>query len=178
MGRDVGRRHVADRKPLWFNNLQSVPEKRGPLRSDRTRERVLLDYVVGHRPAADHVLLDNPVEHVGIAGPVPGALRVDHRDRPALADPQAVGLRAQHAAPLGEAELLEAALQEAPGGKAPLLVAALRDRLIATEEDVPAGDVDADRGGDPALARDTAQRGRGLPGRGNRRTGRLQFAVG
>ena len=121
---------------------------------------------------------DDAIEHDRIASPVPGALRVDHRDGAALAHPQAVRLGAQDAASLGEAEFLEAAFQESPRLKAPLLVAALGNGLITTEENVPTGDVDADRGGYPALALEAARLSRGLASDGNRRTGRLQVAVG
>src|SRR6185295_12680145 len=86
--------------------------------------------------AADKMLLDDPLEHRGIALAIPGAFRIDDRDRPALADSEAVGLGAQHAPLLREAEFLETLLQVVPGGHAALFVTALRRRLVGTEEDV------------------------------------------
>src|SRR5262245_18683991 len=49
-------------------------------------ERVLRDDEIGDRPAVDQVLLDDPLEHRRIAGPIPGAVRIDDRDRSALTD--------------------------------------------------------------------------------------------
>ena len=69
---------------------------------------------------------------------VPRALGIDDRNRAAFADAEAIGLGAQDAALLGQAELLQAALQELPRREAAILVAAFRLGLIAAEKDVPA----------------------------------------
>ena len=78
------------------------------------------------------------LEHRRVALRIPRALRVDDGDRSALADAQAVRFRAEDAALLREAQLLQPPLQELPGGQAALLVAALRSRLVAAEKDVAA----------------------------------------
>ena len=65
----------------------------GRLRS-LLRQRPLHDQVLLDDPAADEVLLDDLFQHRRIATGVPGALGIDDRDRPAGADPQAVGLGA------------------------------------------------------------------------------------
>src|SRR3954447_8298211 len=101
---------------------------------------MLRDECLFDHPAADEVLLDDPLEHRRIAPRVPRALRIDDRDRSAFADPQAVGLAAKNAALLRQPELLEPSLQVVPGREPPLLVATLRLRLIAAEKDVPPGD--------------------------------------
>ena len=96
---------------------------------------------------ADQVGLDDGLERWRVAPGVPGPLRVDNRDRAALADTQTVRLGAKDPAPLRQPQVLEPAFQELPGGQAPLLVAALRVRLIAAEKDVTAGVRHADRRG-------------------------------
>src|SRR4051794_1076726 len=114
-------------------------------------ERMILDQVLADDAALDQMLLDDLFENRRIAGPVPGALRVDDGNRTALADPKTVRLGAQDAALVRQSKLLQTALQELPGGEAPLLVAALRGGLIAAEKDVTARDTDADRTGDLLL---------------------------
>ena len=103
----------------------------------RMGQRMLEDDVVEHGATADQVLLDDSLEHRWIASAVPRALRVDHGDRPLLADAQAVGLGAVDAALLREAELPEAPLEVVPGREPALLLAALGGGLVAAEEDVP-----------------------------------------
>jgi len=58
-----------------------------------TGKRALEKAQLGDQPAGDEVLLDDPLQRLGRAAPVPGALRVDDRDRPVGADAQAVGDR-------------------------------------------------------------------------------------
>src|SRR5262249_28564771 len=82
-----------------------------------------------------------------IALSVPHALWVDDRDRPVRADAQAVHLRAQDAALVVEAQLEEPPLQVVPRGEPALLLRALRLRLVAAEEDVPAGRAGAEPDG-------------------------------
>ena len=60
------------------------------------------------------MFLDDLFEHRRIARRVPHALGIDDGDRSALADAQAVGFRSENAALLGEAELLQPALEEFP----------------------------------------------------------------
>src|SRR5260370_24688437 len=94
------------------------------------------DERVFHDASADEVFLDNPLENRRIALPVPRPFRIDDGDRPAFADPEAVGLAAKDAALLGEPELFEPPLQVVPRGESALLVAAFRLGLIATQKDV------------------------------------------
>src|SRR5690606_22651791 len=89
--------------------------------------------------------LDDPLEHRWIALVVPRAFRIDDRDRSALADAEAVRLRAQHPALVRQAEFLQPLLQEVPRLDAARLVAALGIRLIAAQEDVPLAHGYADR---------------------------------
>src|SRR6185295_7931359 len=76
--------------------------------------------------AADEMFLDDPLEHRRVALAVPRAFGIDDRDRSAFANPQAVGLGAQDAALVDEAERLQPRLQVLPGREPPLLLAALR----------------------------------------------------
>src|SRR5215217_1877377 len=97
------------------------------------------------------MFLDNALEDRRVALAVPGTFRVDDGNRPALADPQAVGLGAQDAALVDEPERLQPRLEVVPGREAALLLATLRRRLIAAEKDVPARHRHADRPCNPAL---------------------------
>ena len=110
-----------------------------------------LDQVGGDDAAGNQVFLDDALEHGRIACAVPGAFGIDDRNRAALADAQAVGLGAQDAALVRQAELLQPPLQKVPRRQAAFLLAALRGRLVAAEKDVPPRDGDADRGGDLSL---------------------------
>ena len=107
------------------------------------RDKELFDHA-----ASDEMLLDNPFEHRRIAAAVPRAFGIDDRNRAALANAKAVDLRTEDAALLRQAKLLQAAFQKFPRRQAAILVAALRVRLIAAQEDVPAryGNADADGG--------------------------------
>ena len=103
--------------------------------------------------AADEMLLDDSLEDGRIALPVPGALRIHDRDRTAFADPEAIGLRPQDPAPLGQTELLQPCLQVFPGCDAAILVAAFRLGLLAAEKNVPARHGHADGFRDPLFVR-------------------------
>jgi len=89
-------------------------------------QRLLLNATRLDDPPIDQVLLDNPLEDRRITCPVPGAFRVHNGDWTALAHSQAVGLRAEDAALLGQPQLAEASLEIVPGGLSALLLAALR----------------------------------------------------
>lgn len=52
------------------------------------------ELVIAHRRAAEQMLLDDTLEHLGRAGVIPDAFRVDHRDRAVPAHPQAIRLGA------------------------------------------------------------------------------------
>ena len=54
------------------------------------------------RPALGEMLENDAVEYWRIALPVPHTFRIDHRDRTALANPQAIGFGSQDAALLGK----------------------------------------------------------------------------
>jgi hypothetical protein len=112
---------------------------------------VRLDQVGGDDAAFNQVVLDDALENRRVALAIPGAFRIDDRNRTALTDAQAVGLGPQYATLIRETEFLQPPLQELPRGQAPLLVAALRRRLVAAEKDVPPRDGDADRACDLSL---------------------------
>src|SRR5262249_23056718 len=108
------------------------------------RQRVFDEDVIQYRTAADQVLLDDPLEHRRIAAAIPRALGIDERNRSAFADAQAVGLRAQDPALSRQTEFLQPPLQKLPRLESARLLAALRRRLIAAQEDVPPRDRNAD----------------------------------
>lgn len=110
-----------------------------------------LDQMARDDAPRDEVLLDDALENRRVALAVPDTFRIDDRDRTAFTNAQAVGLRAENAAPIRQAELLQAPLQELPRGQAPFLVAAFRRRLVAAEKDVPPRDGDANRACDLSL---------------------------
>jgi acetyl esterase/lipase len=100
---------------------------------------VLFDYVRSNRAAAHQVFLDNLLQDRRVARTVPGAFRVDDRNRPAFTDAEAVGFRPQDATLLRQPELLQPPFQELPRGKPAFLFTAFRGRLIAAEKDVATG---------------------------------------
>lgn len=110
------------------------------LRRRPPAQRAVAEQVLGHEFAGDQMALHDLLEHLRVAAAVPRALGVDDGDRTARADAQAVRLGALHAADLGQAEFLEARLQELPRRDAARAVAALGVRRVGAEEDVPAGD--------------------------------------
>ena len=159
---DIARRHIQG----WRNAPPASRPKRararergsarqlaaGSIRPQRARQNTrLLD-----RAPPDQMPLDDLLEHGGIARPVPHPLGVDEGDRPALADPQAVGLGPQHPAPIGQPKLAQTALQIGPGSQSALALAALRRGLVGAEQNVPFGRGDPDRGGGAPLALDGA----------------------
>src|SRR5262245_40600874 len=90
-----------------------------------------------YHATADEAFLNDPLEHRRVAPGVPGSFRVDHRNRTALANAQAVHFRAKDASLLGKTKLLQSRLQVVPGRQSALLVAALWLGLIAAQKDVP-----------------------------------------
>jgi hypothetical protein len=97
------------------------------------------------RPAADEVFLNDSFEDCGVAAAVPDALGINHRNRPAVADPQAVDFRAEDPTLLGQRQLPEAALEKFPRRKPPILLAALGVGLIAAQKNVTPGNRHANR---------------------------------
>lgn len=72
--------------------------------------------VTDDRLSADEMVLDDFLEDLGCAALVPGAFRIDDRDRAADADLEAVGLGAGDAGEgTDEVEFLETALEVIPG---------------------------------------------------------------
>ena len=158
--RGVRRRRRGHRclpRPPGWPSLPASPRRSSsalPFRCSKLpvhREPALGDKVLGDNAAAQEVLLDDPLQHRRVARAVPGAFRVDDRDRPALANPQAVGLRAEDAAALGELQFAQAPLQVGPSLETAFLLAALRHALVAAEQDVPLCNVDAERRRDSLL---------------------------
>ena len=109
---------------------------------------MLRDQALGDDASANQMFLNDSLENRWVAACVPRALGVDDGNRAAFADPKAVRLRAENAALFGEPELLQSALQELPRRETAILLAALRSRLIAAEENVPPRDRHANRCGD------------------------------
>src|SRR4030095_14973929 len=100
------------------------------------RKRVRGEGELGDRAAADQVLLDDALERIGCAAAVPRAVGGHQRDRAFATDPEAVRLRAVHAAlGVGEAELAQALLQERPRCERIIGRCAV---AVRAEEDVPA----------------------------------------
>src|SRR5262249_23217143 len=114
-------------------------------------QRMLSNEGVDDRPAADEMLLNNPLEDRRIAFAVPGTIGIDNGNRSAFADAQAVGFRSHDAALLRQPQLLQAGFQKLPGGEAAILVAALGFGLVAAEKHVPLRDRHADALRDRAL---------------------------
>src|SRR5688572_19548220 len=108
-------------------------------------EPVLLDETFADGAASDEVFLDDLFEDWRVALAVPRSFRIDHRNRPAFADSQAIRFRTQDTALLREAELLQPALQELPRRHSPLLLAAFGRRLLAAEKNVAPRHPDANR---------------------------------
>src|SRR5262245_45667813 len=114
-------------------------------------QRMIRDQILGNDASADQMLLNDALEHRRIALAVPRAFGVDDSDRSAFADAKAVRFRSQNSTLLGEVELFQPALQKLPGREPSSLLRALRDGLIAAEEDVPPGHGNTDRGGGGSL---------------------------
>jgi len=89
--------------------------------------------------------MDDALEHLRCTAPVPDAVRIDHGDRTGVADAKAVRLRPHDLSRGYEAKFREPALQVVPRLEGPASAAALRLRLVRTEEDVPLHVRDTDR---------------------------------
>src|SRR4029450_8483146 len=87
-------------------------------------ETVHIDEEIANELTADQMLLDDPLKHRWIAGAIPGAFRIDHGNRSALADPQAIGFRSQDSTLFGESQFLEPPFEVVPGFEAARLLAA------------------------------------------------------
>ena len=72
------------------------------------------DNVLVYGNTTDQVFLNDPLQHVGRAGPVPDPVGVDDCYRSLLADLQAVGLGPVHAALPDETEFNQPAFQIIP----------------------------------------------------------------
>ena len=94
------------------------------------------DEVVVHDLSANQMLLNDAFKHRRIAGSIPRAFRIDDRDRTALADPQAIGFRAQDSAVFRQSQFLQPVFEISPCFEAARLVAALRRRLIGAQENM------------------------------------------
>jgi len=53
---------------------------------------MLCEEMIHHRPPADEVFLDDPLQDGGRARVIPGSLGINHGNRPMVADPEAIGL--------------------------------------------------------------------------------------
>ena len=109
------------------------------------------DEVVLDNLTANQMFLNDPFEHRRVAGPIPGALRIDDSDRSAFADPQAVGFCAEDSALFRQSQLFQSPLEIVPCFEATRLLAALRRRLIGAQEDVTPRHRNANVGGNLAL---------------------------
>jgi len=109
------------------------------------------DQVFIEDTARDEMFLNDSLEDWRVALPVPRPFRIHDRNRTAFADAETIRFRAQHAALLGQFQLLEPPFEEVPCGKAAILVAAFRIALIAAEKDVAPRDRDTDAGDDLSL---------------------------
>ena len=89
-----------------------VPSSSGS--RSRPVERVGGDQELLDDPSDDEMLLDDAFEDRRIAAAVPRAFRIDDGDRAAFADAQAVRLRPQDAALVGETEFLQALSSGSP----------------------------------------------------------------
>lgn len=94
--------------------------------------------------SAQEVLVHDPVEYGRVAGAVPDPLGVNDSDRPSLADPQAADASPQNASLLREPSFPEPVLEVLPRREGTLSVRTLRVFPVGAEENVPAGDGDAD----------------------------------
>ena len=134
------------------NSADDVPSRKAGglvaratgVRSSR-RERLGQNQRIPNGSTRNEVLLDNPLKHWRVALAIPRALRIYDSNRPALAYAEAVRLRSEHATTPGKTQFLEPPFQVVPGVKTALFIAALGVRLIATEENMPSGGVDAER---------------------------------
>ena len=136
------------------NALDSLQLVRGQ------RQGALGDEIVLHQSATDQVFLYDALEHFRVAISIPCALWIDARDRPALADPQAVRFGPLDSALVDEAQLFEAALQVIPSAQRPLLTDALRLRLVTAQKDMSLRGLNAQLLDHPLLLGDLLLSGR------------------
>src|SRR5262245_57964351 len=146
-----GWRPGGSKGPALRQSFDVIVRRPGPSGPGVLWQRMRRDQMVLDDPAADEVFVDDAFENGRIALPIPRPFRIDDGNRPAFTDSQAVRLRPQDAAPIGQPELLEPPLEEVPGHQAAFLVATLRRRLVAAEKDVPRRDRHADRCRDRSL---------------------------
>jgi hypothetical protein len=112
------------------------------------------------------MLLDDPLEHGGVARPIPDTFGIDHGHRTTSADAEAIGLGTRDATLIGEPQGEQTCLQVVPGDDRPLAVAALRLGLVATQEDMAPRRRDADGLGLALLSiEDVGRQGRAQRGR-------------
>src|SRR6185369_11803392 len=129
----------AQRGRAWRRDTDHVSRPQSfALRSSRNIvvETVHFDQEIADEFAANQMLLDDPFEHGWIAGTIPGPFRIDHGNRSALTDSQAIGFRAQDAALFRESQFLEPPLEIVPGFEAASFLTAFRSCLIGTQENV------------------------------------------
>src|SRR5215210_7013686 len=88
-------------------------------------QRALKDDELADRHAADQMFLEDAFEHGWIALPVPHPVGIDHGDRAAAADVEAIGARGVDAPFAHQAQLFEPLRQVLPGADRPLAAAAL-----------------------------------------------------
>lgn len=82
----------------------------------------------------DEMLLNNLFQHGWIAGAIPGTFGVHHGDGAIGTNPQTIGLGAENAPLLTQAEFFQTLFEITPGHQRPFPVTAFRFGLIATEE--------------------------------------------
>ena len=96
--------------------------------------------------SADQVLLNDALQHFGRGGVIPDAFGIDHRNRAAFADAQAVGFGAVDA--VEQSQFGQPALEVVPGLDAAFLRAALGLGLLGAQEDMPLNRRNTQSGGD------------------------------
>ena len=92
--------------------------------------------MVANDASLDEMLLDDPLEDRRVALTVPSTFGIHNGDRAAFADSQAVRLRSQNPALVGQAKFLQALLEKVPRDEPAFLLATFGRRLIAAEKDV------------------------------------------
>jgi hypothetical protein len=106
------------------------------------------NYIVGNRPAANEVFLDNTFKNLWGTGMVPGSFWIDDSDGAALTDTQTVRLGPVNAAGAGQFKFLQPSLQEFPGEQAGFFIRAFGLGLVTAQKNVALDLVNAQSGGD------------------------------
>src|SRR5262245_46215218 len=114
---------------------------------------MMLEGVLGNRPPADQVFLNDAFEHRRVARTIPRPFWIHDSDRSAFTNPETVRFGPEHTTLFAQTELFEPSFEKLPRNEPTLLVATLRCGLVAAEKDMATGDRDADRSGDVALRR-------------------------